>query len=244
MSYEPVTGGYPAQNQEQEENARSIESDRGLGRNELIAGGLVGTAAAVGLGFLGYNKYQEKQEDQSQTAWNEKNWLQEAATRQQNFLKAVQSNQKLAPTSWILTEGSQIPQGAIRGGNEADGSPLYIARSFVDNSVQVGKASHKLKGAHIPYGGKEVVKDKYEVLCGFENAVRWVDDQGALNLQPGTTPVEGGREEDGTPLYIAQAFYKNAVTPGKAGTHLKDGAFIAFDGDEKDVKNYRYLVLA
>ncbi|KAJ3035933.1 hypothetical protein HDV00_003280 [Rhizophlyctis rosea] len=235
---------YPANTQEQEERSRGIESERGLGRNEMIAGGVLGTAAALGLGYLAYDKYQDHQEDAAQTSWNEKNWLAEAAQRQKTFLESVQSGAKLAPVSWILTEGNQIPQGAIRGGNEADGSPLYIARTFHDNGIHVGKASHKLKGAHIAYGGKEVEKPKYEVLCGFESAVRWVDDQGALNVQPGVTPVEGGREEDGTPLYIAQAYYKNAVTPGKASTQLKDGAYIAFDNDEVKVKNYRYLAYA
>lgn len=34
-------------------------------------------------------------------------------------------------------------------------------------------------------------------------------------------PVEGGHEEDGTPLWIAQADYEGGVYPGKAGPKLE-----------------------
>ena len=36
----------------------------------------------------------------------------------------------------------------------------------------------------------------------------------------GARPVEGGRENDGTPLYIVRAYYKEAVHPGKTNPKL------------------------
>lgn len=51
--------------------------------------------------------------------------------------------------------------------------------------------------------------------------LRWVSAHGHLNVQSlGARPVEGGRESDGTPLYIAKAFHKGAEHPGKASEKL------------------------
>lgn len=51
--------------------------------------------------------------------------------------------------------------------------------------------------------------------------LRWVPASGRLNVNSlGYRPVEGGRENDGTPLYIAQAPHKGVVHPGKASEKL------------------------
>jgi hypothetical protein len=56
--------------------------------------------------------------------------------------------------------------------------------------------------------------------------LRWVDASGVLNVSGlGFKPVEGGREADGTPLYIAEAPHNGAVHPGKASEKL-DGEFV------------------
>ncbi|KAJ3045774.1 hypothetical protein HDV00_007900 [Rhizophlyctis rosea] len=240
-----VVGGYPTHTSQQQEQVQKAEKESGHSRKKLIAGGLLGAAVATGIGAVAYKKFQDHKEEEAAMEWNERNWRQEAAERQKAFLEAVQKNEKLPPTSWILTEGNNIPQGALIGGNEADGRPLYIARAFHKNGVHVGKAAHHLEdGAHIAYGGKEISKSAYEVLCGFENAVKWVDGHKKLKLDEGMNLVEGGKEGDGTPLFIAQALHKDSIVPGKCGPHLDDGAMIPYGGDECTCKNYRYLVYA
>lgn len=63
--------------------------------------------------------------------------------------------------------------------------------------------------------------DTYEILIGDMRGLKWVDASGKLNLQAlNARPVEGGREANGTPLYIAQAPYKGAVHPGKCSEKL------------------------
>lgn len=53
----------------------------------------------------------------------------------------------------------------------------------------------------------------------------WVNAHGKLNPDSlGKRPVEGGRENDGTPLYVAKAPYKGAVHPGKASEKLNGEA--------------------
>lgn len=51
--------------------------------------------------------------------------------------------------------------------------------------------------------------------------LHWVSAHGKLNVASlGYRPVEGGREDDGSPLYIAKALHKGAVHPGKASEKL------------------------
>lgn len=67
-------------------------------------------------------------------------------------------------------------------------------------------------------------------------AVRWVECEGRFDPERlGARPVEGGREADGTQLYIAQAHYHNAIVPGKCSTQLK-AAFVPYAQSEKEVK--------
>lgn len=65
--------------------------------------------------------------------------------------------------SWVWVNGGAIPESAIRGGIEADGRPLFIARAAIGGGLHPGKA-HRGGGAMIPYGGVEHLIDRYEVL--------------------------------------------------------------------------------
>ena len=65
--------------------------------------------------------------------------------------------------------------------------------------------------------------EEFEVLVGDMKALRWVSTRDRLNLERlGCRPVEGGREKDGTPVYIVHAPYKEAEQPGKT-TEKLDG---------------------
>lgn len=47
--------------------------------------------------------------------------------------------------------------------------------------------------------------------------LRWVPFSGKLNVSSlGYRPVEGGRDSDGTLLYVVEAPHNDAVHPGKA----------------------------
>jgi len=68
---------------------------------------------------------------------------------------------------WIIkTEASDMAtMGAIPGGYEADGSPLYIGRAQIDGKWTVGKVSPKYNVCYVPHGGKEHEEIQYQVLC-------------------------------------------------------------------------------
>ena len=62
--------------------------------------------------------------------------------------------------------------------------------------------------------------------------MKWVCYSSQLNIQqPGAKPVDGGREANGVPLYIARVRYDGGVHAAKIGEHLP-GAHLAISGEE------------
>ena len=81
------------------------------------------------------------------------------------------------------------------------------------------------------------------MLIGNFQAIRWVRSSGQLHLERlGARPVEGGRDSNGEPLFVARAEYKEGLHPGKAAAHL-GGAFICYGDDEKSVHVSALLTL-
>jgi Protein of unknown function (DUF3421) len=93
----------------------------------------------------------------------------------------------------------------------------------------------EVRQSHIPkaiWSSHENQLNKFEVLIGDRRAIRWVRFRGQLNLrQLGATPVEGGREADGTLLYTCRVRYRDGTHPAKIGEHLP-AAHLAFSGTE------------
>jgi len=203
-----------------------------------IGGGLLAGAAALGAGLFAYKQHEKHDDEKDALAWSLQNWLREAHTRTDDFHR----NGPRGPATWVLTQGRSIPPHAIVVGQEKSWT-LYIARSFQDGAILIGKASEDFKkGAVVGYRNDEIHVDTYEVLVGDMRGLTWVSMNGHFNFNGlgGKRPVEGGRENDGTPLYIAKAPHNGAEHPGKASEKL-DGAYIPYGGEEKCVRNYQVL---
>lgn len=69
----------------------------------------------------------------------------------------------ISPGRWVQVVSNRIPANAVQAGQEASGSPLYIARAKLGDGVHVGKASPN-QGAYIPYDGREVHVTTFEVF--------------------------------------------------------------------------------
>ncbi|KAF8684083.1 hypothetical protein RHS04_01671 [Rhizoctonia solani] len=221
--------------EEKQKNWYDLDPER---RKQLEASGLLAGAALLGGGFLAYKKHKENEEDKKALAWGLQNWMTDAQRRSQSFYQGGYSGK---PT-WVLTKGNRIPQGAFQAGQESDGTPLYVGRTFFEGGIHPGKVSPNFqKGCIIGYGGDEIEVEDYEILIADPRSVHWAEASGTCNPQYlGAQPVEGGREQNG-PLYIVQAPYKEGTHPGKTGPHLQ-GADITYGGKEKIVNNYRILV--
>ena len=74
---------------------------------------------------------------------------------------------------WEAAEGGRVPQGALPAGEAENGAPLYVARAKVEGEVTIGKVNPgSQKHAHLPYGGKEHLVERYEVLVADAPAPR------------------------------------------------------------------------
>jgi len=206
-----------------------------------VGGGLAAGLALLGAGYYAYHEHEKGEEEKKAQVWGLQNWIRDAQNRTEEF----HQREPTAPTTWILTHGKTIPEGAIVGGEE-HGRPVFIARAFHEGSLQIGKAGPQYeKGASIGYGHKEILLDTYEILIGDSRAIRWIDYKGKLKPYEldNVKLVEGGREANGVALYIAQAEHDGAVLPGKASEHF-DGALIPWGGTEKREDRYRVLAYA
>jgi len=222
--------------------------DRGLAhlddkqKGERGIGGMLGTAALLGGGVWAYSHYKNKKEEEAkQQEWakhsNQANYDQHFQQR----IQIVEAGNHGQAVYWVPTQGGNIPPNAIQAGNEQDGTPLYVARAFLEGGVHPGKAGRHLNlwkgGAAISYGGREIAVDKYEVLAGDPSKIRWIPADGMLRVQ-GWQPIEGGREANGKFLFIISAEIEGGWHPGK----IQDGddhANVAYGGSEMWVKQYR-----
>ncbi|CAE6516695.1 unnamed protein product [Rhizoctonia solani] len=169
-------------------------------------------------------------------------WMRKAEERTRIYYEQGPSG----PVSWVFTHGTEIPQNALVCGEDIDGSPLYVCRTFHRGGVHFGKAGRGFKtGAMFGYDCKELEIEFYEVLVAEESAVRWETATYPFIVRKygGGTLVEGGHEHDGSPLFIARAFYWGGTHPGKTSSVLK-GADITFAGKEYCLKDYQVLVLS
>ncbi len=76
-----------------------------------------------------------------------------------------------------MNAGDPLPAGAVAGGNEADGSLLYIIRAPHDKAVVPGKYSAGTGKGYIPFGGREIELKSWEILVRPPEPIR---DTGAL----------------------------------------------------------------
>lgn len=65
---------------------------------------------------------------------------------------------------WAACAPGEIAPGALQGGVTETGERLYIGRAEHEGSLTIGKVQLSHKVCYIPYGGKEVACQQYEVL--------------------------------------------------------------------------------
>ena len=63
---------------------------------------------------------------------------------------------------WEAASGGVLPPGAVVGGHEANGAPLYVCRTAYNGGVHPGKTVGA--ACNIGWGGKEISRTTYDVL--------------------------------------------------------------------------------
>lgn len=138
--------------------------------------------------------------------------------------------------TWIPSGIYQgIPGNAVRAGNDADGSPIYVGRAYHEGDQLVTKVIPSKQAAYVAYNGQEILKHNFEVLSG--EGFTWV---GSGNGHVPAGAVVAGRTKQGEELYVGRAHYQGSLTPGKV--HRSHGClYIPFGGSEISIKSYEVL---
>ncbi|KAJ2487303.1 hypothetical protein IWW37_005302 [Coemansia sp. RSA 2050] len=147
-----------------------------------------------------------------------------------------------AGLQWVTASNGHIPPNPVQGGIESDGTPLFVARALYKGGLHPGKAGQHLSGGGctIGYGHKEVEISEYQVLCGDASKLRWVAQEGTLNIQ-GCVVFPAGHEESGEPLYVAKTLHDRSQQLGKCAPHIKKG--MSFPYGHKELTTEKYMVL-
>lgn len=129
-----------------------------------------------------------------------------------------------------------VPEGAVVGGHDQDGSTIYVGRSRHEGDLLPAKAIPGKNVAYVPYGGREHAKHQFDVLC-YGN-VSWIPSVG------GSIPmnaVSGGVTSGGEALYIGRAYHEGSLTLGKVQPSHQT-LYIPFAGAEVSIREYEILV--
>ncbi|PWA00957.1 hypothetical protein BB558_002994 [Smittium angustum] len=149
---------------------------------------------------------------------------------------------------WITARNGQIPPNAIELGVERSGQYIYAARANYENGLHIGHVSLNSGGMSLGYGGRHVVLQEYEVLCGNASKIMWLEPRknpGNSGIVPPSNILEAGFEADGKKLYIAKAVHNgNAQIVGKCGGHLSNGIEYGYEGQSHSRDKYFCLVYA
>ncbi|XP_011555166.3 uncharacterized protein LOC105386344 isoform X1 [Plutella xylostella] len=136
---------------------------------------------------------------------------------------------------WADAAGGQVPPGAVVGGQDCSGEPLYVARAPHEGAIIPGKLVGSHGCAYIPWGGAEHGKSEYQVLVGGPN--NWVPTSGS-SIPPGAFPA--GESEDGEPLFIGRVSHEGSMTTGKV-QQSHGVCYISFAGQELGFPEYEVL---
>ncbi|CAH0559317.1 unnamed protein product [Brassicogethes aeneus] len=144
----------------------------------------------------------------------------------------------MAAYYWVDTSVyGGVPSTALKGGTDVDGDEIYVGRAFHEGDLIPAKVIPAKNVAYVAYGGQEVAKDCFQVLC--EQRFKWVFTRGG-EIPPGA--VQGGHTSDGEPLYIGRVYYSESFTVGKV--HPSHGClYIPFNCEEKSFHEFETLVL-
>lgn len=124
-----------------------------------------------------------------------------------------------------------LPSGAILAGHDQDQSPIYVGRAWHGGDQLPAKVLPSKNAAYVAYGGQEVFKDQFEVLCNGN--ISWVKTNPSTRSVPPFALVAGNTSQ-GEPLYIGRAYHQGSLTVGKV--QISHGAlYIPFGGSEVPV---------
>ncbi|GAB1863216.1 hypothetical protein CAJAP_04295 [Camponotus japonicus] len=139
---------------------------------------------------------------------------------------------------WVTRTGTQsLPENAVFGGRDSDGSKIYVGRAFHNGDTLPAKVIPDKNVAYVCHNGEEHPKDNFEVLCQGEFAWEFCS-----NGEVPADAIIAGQTADGEPLYIGRVLHNGSQTIGKV-QQSHGCLYIPYDGEELSFKDYEVLVM-
>ncbi|RWS28559.1 uncharacterized protein B4U80_08191 [Leptotrombidium deliense] len=164
-----------------------------------------------------------------------------------NDFPAVEVDKPGDKWRWVAASDGYIPDGALLGGEDVNGEPLFVCRSLHAHKGETHKLPGKLVPTHkvcyVAFKGKEIAKRKYQVLVA-EKGLKWKDAPKGRWCE---NAVIGGEKHSGEPLLIGRTWYHSTHTEPSLviGYFDKEETLLRcpFGGNEITSHNYEYLAL-
>jgi hypothetical protein len=131
---------------------------------------------------------------------------------------------------------------AVRGGRDAQGKPLYIARVKHEGNILFGKAGSMLAGAAFSWHLKEIMMTRYELLTAHpdvQKRLKWVPVKPGPLMNLAGVFCGGCRlARNNARVFCGRRNVGNSVHPGYVYSEKEmdgismDGISIGFDGHE------------
>lgn len=149
----------------------------------------------------------------------------------------------LRPTPVINTEPTfsqtmsygRAPKNAFKGGNEADGTPLYVAKARLFGFEYPAKLNRKHRQAYVSYNNREYGVRQYTVLTGN---YQWQQFTGS----PPANAVAFGNDRNNDKFYVIRAEVGGGMHLGRYDANAQK-ARIPYGGREKNPSQFEILVL-
>lgn len=139
-----------------------------------------------------------------------------------------------APSQWIsVSSGSQIPSNALVGGNETDGTPLYVAIVSYNNQWHGGKTRKDWSHGALAFGDREINSGVYKVLVADRNYFWQYAPRNTFYPNAVTVPDRQG-------MYLCRCQYQGGTQIGATWQGAL-GCAIGFGGTGIFVESYSLL---
>lgn len=136
--------------------------------------------------------------------------------------------------TWVpSTPHSPLPEGAVLAGHDVDNAQIYVGRAWHGGDQLPAKVIPSKNACYVAYGGQEVAKDSYEILC--HGNVQWVRSNPSTRSVP-PFALTAGQTSSGEPLYVGRAYHQGSLTVGKV--QISHGVlYIPFAGNEVSISS-------
>jgi len=151
------------------------------------------------------------------------------------LLIAVQLFADRYNSGWFKVRGGFAPPYPVHGGNDVDGTELYVAAAVIDGQKVPGSSRAPFRQALVAHNGQAFVASDFEMLSDLR--VNWVDPDDEAFLRALRPPAVGSAE----PWCVARGYHEGRWLIGKARPD-DETCRVPFGQGEPECEDFHILV--